>query len=65
VEICLSENCPPGHNEKFRATFELFSRYGYKATVADSSERVVEAADVQRWIDNGSIDFGSHNYLFS
>ena len=65
VEICLSENCPPGQNDKFHATFDLFSRYGYKATVADPSQRVVEAADIQRWINKGRTDFGSHNYLFT
>ncbi len=65
VEICLSENFPDGWNDKFRDTFELFWRKGYEARTANREERLIHPSDVERWVKQGHVDFGSYNYLFS
>jgi len=65
VEICLTENFPGGSNDKFRNTFELFWRKGYEARTANREERLIQPRDVDRWVKQGHVDFGSYNYLFS
>ncbi len=64
VEICLGEHFSGGLNRIFRETFEVFWRHGYQAFVADAGRRLVSPDDVARWLGRGSVDFGSHNYLF-
>jgi FkbM family methyltransferase len=64
IEICLSEHFPNGLNEKFADTFEFFWRHGYQARTADREARPINASDVSRWVKQGHVDFGSHNYLF-
>lgn len=64
VEIDLGGNFPGGRNEKFRETFELFWQRGYEARTANREERLINLADVERWVRYGKVDFGSHNFLF-
>ena len=64
VEICLSEHFPDGLNDKFYNTFDAFWRRGYEARTANREERLIHADDVSRWVKQGYVDFGSHNYLF-
>jgi FkbM family methyltransferase len=64
VEVCLTEHFPGGLNQRFYETFDTFWRNGYHSTVADAEHRSVEPADVSRWVKQGFVDFGSHNYLF-
>jgi len=64
IEICLGEHFPGGANAKFRDTFELFWQMGYEAMIADSEQKAVNRCDVDRWVKKGSVDFGSHNYIF-
>jgi FkbM family methyltransferase len=65
VEIVLNEHFPGGLNSRYYETFEVFWRHGYNATTADEEQRPVKPDDVSRWAKQGSVDFGSHNYLFS
>jgi len=64
VEIVLTEQIPGGMNRKFKETFQLFWDHGYETKVADRDRRPVRKEDVDRWVDAGSRDFGSYNYLF-
>lgn len=64
VEICLSENHPNGLNDKFHDTFELFWLGGYEARTANREERLIHPRDVDRWVKQGYVDFGSYNYIF-
>jgi FkbM family methyltransferase len=64
VEIVLNEHFPGGLNDRFYETFEVFWRHGYHATTADDEQRPVQPDHVSRWVKQGSVDFGSHNYLF-
>ena len=63
VEIFMTEQVSGGIN-KFRETFELFWNHGYEARVADQNQRPVRKEDVDRWLQAGSCDFDSCNYLF-
>jgi len=65
VEINFSEHFPGGLNGKFYNTFEMFWRRGYQARTANREERPIDSNDVSRWVKQGRVDFGSHNYLFS
>jgi FkbM family methyltransferase len=65
VEICLNDNFPQGLNDRFYETFEVFWRHGYQANIANGDQRSVQPDDVARWVKQGRVDFGSHNYLFS
>jgi FkbM family methyltransferase len=64
LEISLTENFPGRHNEKFLKTFEGFWRHGYQAATADARQQIVQPDDVRRWVNQGHVDFGYHNYLF-
>jgi len=64
VEICLNEHFPSGFNENFFETFEMFWRRGYQCKTTCPNARIVEPGDVKRWVRSGSVDFGTHNYLF-
>jgi hypothetical protein len=64
VEVCFSENFPGGAiNPSFRQVFERFWNAGYTASSLEAS-RVVEPADVDRWLRNGARDFGYVSYVF-
>jgi FkbM family methyltransferase len=65
VEICLNQHFPGGRNEQFCQTFQVFWRHGYQALTADSEQRLIEPSDVNRWAQQGFVDFGSWNYIFS
>jgi len=64
IEICLTENQPGIINKKFKETFEIFWRNGYKSMVADISSKEISREDVDRWVKNQRTDFGNINYLF-
>jgi FkbM family methyltransferase len=64
VEICFSEHYATGVNQHFLETFEIFWQHKYEARCADSGRRVIARDDVARWVQNGRVDFGSHNYVF-
>jgi FkbM family methyltransferase len=64
VEISLTEHFPTGINDNFSDIFEKFWQHGYEARTADQAQRVVRVQDVERWVTNRAVDFGSHNYLF-
>ena len=65
LEHGFSENFSGHINPRFRQLFELFWRYGYTCVTADQERRVVSKTDVERWLVQGSRDFGYLNYLFS
>lgn len=65
VEIMLTDVAIPGGiNTNFYEPFEVFWRNGYEARQASDRTRVVKPEDVSRWINLGSIDSGSQNFLF-
>jgi FkbM family methyltransferase len=64
VEVDLGGNFPGGRNDNFHRTFELFWQRGYEARTANRKERVIQSSDVERWLRQGRVDFGSHNYIF-
>ncbi|MBU1730685.1 FkbM family methyltransferase [Patescibacteria group bacterium] len=64
VEICLNEFHPDGMNPNFQDTFNLFWQYGYEARTADQNNRLIQRADVDRWVKNGRRDSGAINYKF-
>jgi FkbM family methyltransferase len=64
VEISLGEHLLSGRNDDFCRTFELFWQHGYRSSIAAPGERYVGPQDVHRWVAQGSVDFGSNNYLF-
>jgi len=64
VEICLNEHFRSGFNERFKETFEMFWSKGYECRLAGAGKRTVTLSDVKRWVAQGSVDFGTHNYLF-
>jgi FkbM family methyltransferase len=64
VEICLDEHFPGGSNQNFYETFEVFWRSGYQSKIASPDARLVLPQDIERWVKRGSVDFGTHNYLF-
>jgi len=64
IEICLSEFYPTGVNPNYMATFEIFWENGYEARTADHQKRLIQPADVQRWIQTGRCESGVINYIF-
>jgi FkbM family methyltransferase len=66
VEISLSmEIIPGGINRKFAQAFETFWEHGYQCRRLDGTQNPVGPSDVQRWIANGSVDSGTHDFIFS
>ncbi len=66
VEILLrGEVIPGGINTRFADVFEVFWRRGYQCTAVHAEPQTVSRADVTRWVDAGSVDRQSHNFLFS
>jgi len=64
MEICFDEHLKEGLNPHFLDIFELFWENGYQATSIEKDSKIVTLEDVERWVNNGSRDFGSINYLF-
>ena len=64
IEICLNEFHPAGFNQNYAATFEFFWRHGYEVRTADRHSRLIQPADVERWIKQGQCDSGVINYIF-
>lgn len=64
VEAVLDQHHPHG-NRRFEEVFQRFWQSGYHAVAADGDRRPVTPADVQRWVQSGHPDFGSHNWLFA
>jgi FkbM family methyltransferase len=66
VEILLRDDVIPGGvSRKFTETFEVFWRRGYQSTLLDTARTQVCEADVSRWVANGAVDSGAHDFLFS
>jgi FkbM family methyltransferase len=65
MEHSFRENQEGKVNPRFMELFELFWAAGYACHTFDLERRVVEGADVQRWIASGIRDYGGVNYLFS
>jgi len=64
VEICLNEYHPAGMNPHFLDTFDLLWQLGYEARTADQRNKLIERADVERWLQCGRCDSGVINYKF-
>jgi FkbM family methyltransferase len=63
VEVCFAEN-QSGVNPHFRNVFETFWNAGYAARVV-GEDRSVTRSDVDRWLAQGTRDFGYVNYMFT
>lgn len=64
VEICLNEFHPDMMNPNYKDTFDLFWQNGYEAYTADHNNRLIQRADVERWVKDGICDSGTINYKF-
>jgi FkbM family methyltransferase len=65
VEIFLTNSAIPGGiNRRFSETFEVFWRSGYCSYDTGPKRRLVQPRDVNRWVERGSVDRGSSNYVF-
>jgi len=64
IEICLNEFHPAGLNTNYAATFQIFWNMGYEIRTADHHSRLIQPADVQRWVETGRCDSGVINYIF-
>lgn len=66
IEILLGgEVVPDGINQKFAATFEMFWNHGYRSKMLNAQRTTVEPADVANWVARGSVEGGTHDFLFS
>lgn len=65
LEVCLNEYHPDGVNPHFRDVFDLFWRNGYEVRTADKNNKLIQPADVERWLSNGCCDSGTINYKFA
>jgi FkbM family methyltransferase len=66
VEILLhDEVIPGGVNPKFAETFGVFWSHGYQCHKLDAARTRVEPEDVTRWVCNGSVEAGTHDFCFS
>ncbi|MGA9882266.1 MAG: FkbM family methyltransferase [Candidatus Acidiferrales bacterium] len=65
VEILLDvETIPGGTNRRFAEAFEVFWRHGYECKKLNESRDPVGPENIRRWIANGSVDDGTHDFLF-
>jgi len=65
IEICSNEYHPAGLNPNYAATFKTFWRHGYEVRTADSENRIIQPADVERWVNSRACDSGVINYIFT
>lgn len=64
LEICLTEHHPEGINPHYLDTFRFFFERGYRAFAVDGGMKEVTPADVQRWFNTRTRDFGYVSYVF-
>jgi FkbM family methyltransferase len=65
IEILLrDEVIPGGVNARLTETFETFWQQGYRCRKLDSDATPVEPADVSRWVSQGFVDGGTHDFIF-
>jgi FkbM family methyltransferase len=64
LEVCLNEYHPEGVNPNFRDVFNIFWRNGYEVRTADENHKLIQPADVARWVNCGNCDSGTINYMF-
>ena len=66
IEICISEHLPDGEtiNTQLAETFEMFWSRGFTAYAADGSARPVTQAMIERVLQSGVDDVGTHNFVF-
>jgi FkbM family methyltransferase len=66
VEILLRDGVIPGGvSSHFSEAFEVFRRHGYGARKLDAARTPVEPSGVSRWVAQGFVDGGTHDFLFS
>jgi FkbM family methyltransferase len=66
VEILFrNEAIPGGTNPNFAKTFDVFWRHGYRCRKLDKAETPVGPDDVSRWVRDGAVDQGTHDFIFS
>jgi FkbM family methyltransferase len=65
IEICLNEFHPSGLNPNYASTFDMFWKRGYKVHTADLRQKLIQPADVDRWIKVGYCDSGVFNYIIT
>lgn len=66
VEILLRGAIVPGGvGRTFAETFAVFFKRGYRARKLDASRTEADPADVGRWVAQGFVDGGTHDFLFS
>lgn len=63
MEITLTLHHPEV-NRHFLQTFDAFWKNGYEARTGDGAHQLVKRPDVERWVQHGVCDFGTHNWLF-
>lgn len=65
VEILLrDEVIPGGINPRFGDVFDIFWEHGYECRRLETGLPPVSRADVDCWMANGSVQSGTHNFLF-
>ncbi|MGH9688561.1 MAG: FkbM family methyltransferase [Candidatus Acidiferrales bacterium] len=65
IEVHLGgEAVPTGTNARFSEIFQQFWEHGYQCKKLNAQRQLVSAADVSRWISNGIVDDGTHDFLF-
>jgi FkbM family methyltransferase len=64
LEVCLNEYHPDGVNPNFQDVFNIFWRNGYEVRTADKNNKLIQPADVARWVGIGKCDSGTINYKF-
>ncbi len=65
VEVCLDNFHPDGINSNFMDVFNLFWQNGYEVRTANKNNKLVQPADVERWVKDGRCDSGTINYKFT
>lgn len=65
VEILLNvETIPGGVNRRFVEAFERFWSHGYECKKLNPARDLVGPEDIRGWVANGSVDDGTHDFLF-
>jgi FkbM family methyltransferase len=65
IEILFrDEVIPGGISPRFAETFNVFWESGYRCRKLDRARTPVEAEDVSRWVSQGRVDGGTHDFLF-
>ncbi len=66
IEVCISEHLPDGEtiNGRLADTFDMFWSRGFIAYAADGSGRPVTQSMIERVLQTGIDDIGTHNFVF-